>query len=210
MLKHLLFFCTVFLVSAVQAAPQQPPYDLIVPPVAVQNKEKVEVVELFWYSCPHCYAFEPFIKKWLAKKPDDVEFIRMPAVFANNRFLPLAKAYYTAQALGILDKVHEDFFRDYHDNNKRFTDTAQIMAFFKKHGVAEKDFENAYNSFGVETNIRRARSMSEKYGINAVPTIVVQGKYRLVSEKADGYVNMMGIIDSLIAIERDKIQAKKK
>ncbi|NNG12902.1 MAG: thiol:disulfide interchange protein DsbA/DsbL, partial [Halobacteria archaeon] len=103
--------------------------------------DKVEVVELFWYSCPHCYYLEPNISKWLENKPDDVEFLRLPAVLGKGWEL-LGKAYFTAELLGVVDKIHEPLFEAIHVKKQKFRDVAAIEDFFVSHGVDRKDFKN--------------------------------------------------------------------
>ena len=180
-------------------------YELVQPPQPTSSKDKIEVVELFWYRCPHCYHFEKneHLKNWLRNKPADVVFIQMPAVFPNDKWIPLAKAYYTAEALGVLDKVHLPLFQAIHEPPKRSMNNEKaLQRLFVKHGVSEEDFTKTYNSFSIETKIRQAEGMTTRYGITGVPVIIVNGKYRLGSEKTGGYENLMKVIDYLIDKER--------
>jgi len=174
------------------------PYILINPAQPVAVPDKLEVVELFWYTCPHCYYFDPTLEKWIANKPEDVNFIRIPAIFSNGRFINLAQVYYTAEALGVLDKIHTPLFEAIHKDKREFKGTDDFAKFFEEHGVARTDFEKKYASFAVDSRVRKARRLTAKYGISAVPSIVVQGKYLLTSDKTDGYENMMVIIDKLL------------
>ena len=179
-------------------------YQLIKPSVATTNPKKVEVVELFWYTCPHCYYFDNnYLKAWLKNKPSNVEFIQMPAVYdlSPNRTV-FAKAFYTAEALGVLDKVHEPMFRAIHKEKRRINNPKALRAIFAKYaGVSADDFNMVYNSFFINMKLRRAKELTKKYGIRGVPAVIVNGKYRLGAQLAGGYDNMMEIINHLIKKE---------
>ena len=179
-------------------------YELVQPPQPTSDPNKVEVLEFFWYVCPHCYAFEKFLrsKSWLENKPDDVAFIHMPAVFENDKWTPLAKAYYPADALGVLDKVHVPLFQAIHDQRKHINNKEAIGKIFVEKGVKKEDFDATFDSFAVESKVNRAKDMTPRYGITGVPVVIVNGKYRLTSEKADGYENMLLILNYLIEKER--------
>ncbi len=177
-------------------------YELVNPPQPTVDSDKIEVVEMFWYTCPHCNYFEKhYLKNWLQTKPDYVEFIHMPAVFSYDQRIPLAKAYYVAEALDLLDKLHPRLFEAIHDHKHPINNEKTIKNFFVKQGVSEKDFKKVYHSFFVDMKMRRAKDMTARYGISSVPVTIINGKYRLTSEKAEGYVNMMKIFNYLIEKE---------
>ncbi len=198
----LLLSCLWFTNAYAVSADDNKPYVLINPPQAVAVPDKLEVVELFWYTCPHCYYFDPTLEKWLETKPEDVNFIRIPAIFANGRFINLAQVYYTAEAMGVLDKIHIALFEAIHKDKRHFKTTEDFAKFFEEQGIARADFEKKYASFAVDSRVRKAKRLTAKYGISAVPSVVVQGKYLLTSDKTDGYENMMVIIDQLLDEER--------
>ncbi|OQW94694.1 MAG: hypothetical protein BWK79_05000 [Beggiatoa sp. IS2] len=176
-------------------------YELVTPPVVVANPKTIEIVELFWYTCPHCYFFEKnILQPWLKNKPADVEFIHQPAVF-NERNVFYTKVYYTAEALHVLDKVHMPIFEALHDQQQKLEEEG-VMKLFSRYGVSEEEFKKTFNSFMVDTKVRQANELTVKYGNKVVPTIVINGKYRMSSEITDGYDNMMKIIDYLIEKER--------
>ncbi|MCK5715937.1 MAG: thiol:disulfide interchange protein DsbA/DsbL [Thiomargarita sp.] len=178
-------------------------YELISPAQPTHTPDKVEVVVLFWYTCPHCNIFDQtYLQDWLKTKPDDVVVSAMPAVFEYDQRIPLAKAYYTAEALDVLDTVHRAFFHAVHEQQRQMGNETAIKALFIKHGISEKDFAKTYHGFYVDTKIRQAKEMTLNYGINAVPVVIVNGKYRLSSDKTDGYVNMMNVLNYLIEKER--------
>ena len=177
-------------------------YERISPAVATSSPGKVEVVEMFWYGCPHCFQFEPHLQKWLKKKPANVEFIRIPATF-NALWKLHARMYYTAQILGIGKKLHQPLFDAYHLERNRLDTDQKIREFFVKHGVKASDFDDTFHSFAVETRLARAVDLSQRYGINGVPTMIVNGKYR-TTNKAPGHAGMLDVVDYLIKQESKK------
>jgi len=189
-------------------------YDLLKPPQPTDNPEKVEVLEFFWYGCQHCYYSEiKLLQPWLKTKPDYAEFKRIPAVFSlKGGWTPAAKAYHTASALDILEKIHLPFFEAIHGKKKQralLRDKSAIQGFFAKHGVSKEQFDNTYDSFWVGTLITKAKEMSKKYKIKGVPVVFVNGKYRLSSEKAGGYAEMQKVLNYLIEKEHRLILERK-
>jgi protein dithiol oxidoreductase (disulfide-forming) len=190
----LLFSCS-FLLRAEPVG-----YETLSPAQPTQNPDKIEVIEFFWYGCPHCYSFEPLLEKWVKSLPKNVDFIRQPAVF-NETWGKHAKAYYTAEALGVVDKVHADFF-DAIQNKKESLDTEEALAkFFAAHGVNETQFKEAYNSFAVDSKMRNAPAMTTRYVITGVPTIIINGKYKTNGTLAGSHEKMIEIMDKLIKQE---------
>lgn len=176
-------------------------YETIAHPQPTADDSKIEVLELFWYGCPHCYHLEPELKTWLKNKPDDVEFVRMPAVLGPAWELH-ARAYYTAELLGVVDKIHTPMFESIHKDRKRYRTNEDIKAFFLEHGVSEKDFDNTFNSFAVITKTNRAKQARSLYGISGVPALIVNGKYRTTAQLAGGNHQMMEVVDYLTEQER--------
>lgn len=177
-------------------------YQLLSSPQPVPDDGTVEVVELFWYGCPHCYHLEPYINAWLKHKPAKVKFIRIPAVFNDPpRWQLDATAFYTAEALGILDKTHDALFDAIHKDGVPMSTRADVMAFFAKYGVKKDDFNNTFDSFTVQAKVQRAAVLTRSYEITGVPTIIVAGKYRTDGPMATNYENLMKIVDFLVAKE---------
>jgi thiol:disulfide interchange protein DsbA len=176
-------------------------YRAIVPPQPTDTGNKIQVVELFWYGCPHCYHFEPELDAWLKRKPDNVVFERMPAIFLNPRWELDARAYYTAEALGVLGKIHEALFDAIHKEHRKLGTEDALMAFFAEHGVNPEDFRRTFHSFYVDTKVRQAKLMTERYGVDGVPTMVVDGKYRTEAGLAGSEANTLRVVDFLIAKE---------
>lgn len=152
-------------------------YKLITPPQPTSTGDKIEVVEMFWYGCPHCYRFEPEIKKWLASKPANVEFVRIPAVFSKPVWELHARAYYTAEALGVLEKIHQPLFDAIHKDKQRMDSPAALRSLFSKFAVSGDDFDKAFTSFVVMSKLQRARTLSRDYQITGVPSLIINGKY---------------------------------
>ena len=175
-------------------------------PQATAHADKIEIVELFWYGCPHCYQFEPALHEWTAALPADVEFTRMPAIL-SPRWELLARGYYAAELLGVLDKVHMPLFKAIHDQKQRIMDEDSLVKFVVKQGIDEKEFREAFKSFGVAAKINRARQMTQRYGINGVPSLVINGKYRTSASEAGSHEKMVQVSNYLIAKERSAASA---
>ncbi|VAW79509.1 Periplasmic thiol:disulfide interchange protein DsbA [hydrothermal vent metagenome] len=176
-------------------------YERLSAPQPTDNADKIEVRELFWYACPHCYRLEPALHEWLKEKPADVEFVRMPAILGPNWEL-LARAYYTAEILGVLDKVHEPIFERLHKERKRIRTPEDVRAIFVKQGISANDFDKAFKSFAVVMKTNRSKRVREMYGITGVPTLIINGKYRTNATMAGGNKQMFEVIDYLVEQER--------
>jgi thiol:disulfide interchange protein DsbA len=172
-------------------------YARVVPPQPAGGDGKVEVLELFWYGCSHCYQFEPYIKDWLKRKPDYVEYVRLPAIFGSPAWRLHATAFYTAQVLGVGEKIHEPLFDAIHKHKRRLKTEDQLMEFFVEHGVSEEDFKKTFKSFAVQAKVRRAADLTRRYGAEGVPTMIVNGKYRVDGPMAKNYGNLLKIVDQL-------------
>ncbi len=176
-------------------------YERIRPAQVTQSGDTVEVLELFWYGCPHCYAFEPHLKEWLQNnKPDNMTFRRAPAIFAKN-WLVHARAYYAAEAIGVLEQLHEPLFRALHEERRRLVDDEALIKFAASQGINEAEFRAAFRSFGVDRKVRQAIKATRDYGIDGVPSLIVNGKYRTSPTSAGGYDAMIKVAEDLVAKE---------
>ena len=175
-------------------------YETLTPPQPTQNQDKIEVIEFFWYGCPHCYTLEPAMEKWLKTKPANVEFIRQPAVF-SDLWGKHAKAYFVAEALGVVDKVHADLFDAIQNKKQKLTSEDQLAKFFVAHGVDETEFRNTYNSFLIDAKLRQAKAMGPRYGITGVPAVIINGKYKTTGPLAKSQENMIEVMNRLIQQE---------
>ncbi len=184
--------------QAEEANPWEGMYEVIDAPKPPEDKSQIEATEFFLYTCPHCFHFENYTQPWeKSAKADYVKFKRMPAVF-NQRNTLLAKAFYTAEALGILEKVHMPLFKAIQEERRPMNKESDISELFVKFGgVTAEEFSKTFNSFSVDNLVRRANSLTVGYGIMAVPTIVVDGTYRLTPDKTQGFENQLKIVDYL-------------
>lgn len=157
---------------------------------------KIEVREFFWYGCQHCYRLERFLEAWLEKRPPDVAYVRTPGV--ARRWISHAKAYYAFEALGITEKVHRPFFDAIHKGGQKLEDESSIKAFLADYGVDGETFANAFNSFGVRTQVQKAKQLNFRYAVESVPSITIGGKYKTSASMAGGEQQLMQVIDHLI------------
>lgn len=198
----LLFMVPFFAANTAMAAAQEGVnYKTIVPAQPTETGEKIEVIEIFSYGCGHCHRFEPALKRWLKNKPDNVEFTHMPAIF-NQQLALYARAYYAAEALGVLDKVHMPFFEAIHLQKRRLDSEEAIAELFEENGVDRKKFGKAFRSFSVESKVKRAAELGRRYGVEATPSMVVNGKYITnPGQGQQGFKGMLRTVDELIASE---------
>lgn len=198
MIKKLTFF--LFLTFSAFSHAESSGYETLSPAQPTQNQDKIEIIEFFWYGCPHCYTLEPLLEKWLKTKPDNVEFIRQPAIFSDV-WGKHAKAYFVAEALGVTDKVHADFFDAIQNKKQKLANEDQLAKFFVAHGVDEKDFRNTFNSFLIDAKVRQAKAMGPRYGLSGVPAIIINGKYKTNGPIAKSHENMIEVMNKLIKQE---------
>ena len=170
---------------------------------------QVEVLEFFWYACPHCYAIDPLVETWKKTKPAYITFSRVHVMW-NEGHRALARLYYTLESMGKLDQLHGEVFKEIHlngnplvasdPNNAAESERIQT-AFVTKHGISESDFKKAYHSFAVETALQRADQLVQRYRIDGVPTFVVNGKYVADVRSADGQERLLSLVGDLAAQE---------
>lgn len=179
-------------------------------PFPVNTGEKIEVREIFWYGCPHCYNLEAPLDKWRQESmPANAAFIRMPGIFREN-WIPYARTYYAFEALEQTEKLHHAMMNQIHVKKKRMTTKDQIADFVATQGVDRKDFLDAYNSFSVDSLSRQAGIMTKRYGITGVPTIIVDGRY-LVSTSHGSKEKLFKIVNYLVekaAVLREQEEKK--
>jgi len=195
--------CAGLLLLAAGQAPAQEfdegiDYRLVEKPVRAEAGNDVEVIEFFWYGCPHCFHLEPEIARWLEHKPAGVTFRRIPAA-ASPRWVPHAKAFYAAEPLGVLDKLHEPLFKALHEQGRKIFTDDQIIAFAGEQGIDEDAFRAAYNSFPVDMQVRKSAELVERYNIDGVPAIVIDGKYVTSATQTGSTARMFDVIDYLAA-----------
>ena len=175
----------------------------VIEPAAPLNPgdDKIEVVEVFGYSCIHCANAEPVISAWKKNLPEDVAFIYLPAVFGGV-WEAFARAFYTAETMGVLSRTHDAMFKAVHVDRRGFRSLEDIAAFYAEQGVDKDQFLATMNSFAVNAKIARAQQQAPKWGVEGTPSIVVEGKYRVAAPREGSFQKMMQIVDHLVEKER--------
>lgn len=199
MRKTLIFILTTLFVASPalgQEYEQDVHYFQMTKPQPVHTGENIEVLELFWYRCPHCYTLEPYLKQWEKSKPDFVEYVRMPAIL-NQPWAFDARVFYTFLALGLVDKLHEAYFDAIHKERKRFVTVEQLADWAADQDVNPQDILNTFNSFGVNSMVAHAADMSARYQTDGVPTIIIDGKYRTKVSLAGGHNELIDLMNHL-------------
>jgi thiol:disulfide interchange protein DsbA len=185
-------------------------YTRLVPaqPTAVPAGQ-VEVLEFFWYACPHCFAIDSLVESWQKTKPAYISFSRVPVMW-NEGHRSLARLYYALQSMGKLDQLHSEIFKEIHTNGNPLVasdpnsaaESERIQtAFVTKHGISESEFKKAYHSLPVDLALQRADELVQRYRIDGVPTFVVNGKYVADVRSADGQERLMSLVADLAAQE---------
>ena len=170
-----------------------------VPPIEGEEGRH-EVVELFWYGCPHCFDFEPTINTWKENKAEDVVFVRVPAIF-NPRWEQHARAYYALEQMGELEAGHTLIFNGMHEQGRPLRDVNSMARFLAANGIDEEKFRESFNSFAVETKVNRAKELVRQYQITGVPTVIVDGEYKVSASTAGGYSQVIEIVEQLTDAE---------
>ena len=162
---------------------------------------KIEIVEFFWYSCPHCNAFEPKLVEWSRKLPADVVLRRVPVAFRDD-FVPQQRLYYVLEAMGKVDEVHPKVFHEIHMNRALMNREELILDFAQKNGLDRARFQEQYNSFSVSTKARRAKQLQDQYEVDGVPAIGIAGRYYTDGTMAGNMDRVLQVVDHLIAETR--------
>jgi len=177
-------------------------YTTLSEPVPVLADGKIHVEEAFWYGCPHCFHLENYVEPWKKTLPADVEFTLVPAMF-GRAWVAHAQLFYTADVLGILDKVHTPIFRAIHLEKQRLLSEDDQRDFLVEHGgITEKQFDKAYENFAVKSRMQQADKRIRSFRINGVPALIVNGKYVVNASSAGGQENMTDVVNFLIEKER--------
>lgn len=176
-------------------------YEVLDSPVRTSVDQGIEVSEIFWYGCPHCYTFKPLVEKWSESLADDVEFVLMPAAL-GRAWEVHARAFFTLQAMGELDKVHDALFDALAGERRQLNSAEALAEFVAGHGVDEQAFLDAYESFGVNAQFQKAQSKIRSARITGVPTMLVNGKYKVSASMAGGHEEVLEVVDFLVEKER--------
>jgi protein dithiol oxidoreductase (disulfide-forming) len=159
---------------------------------------KIEVIEFFWYSCPHCNAFEPTLDAWVKALPKDVSFKRVPVAFRDD-FAPQQRLYYTLEALNKVDELHRKVFQAVHGERLPLTTDDAIIAWAEKQGLDKAKFTEVYRSFTVASKMRRATQLQDAYKVEGVPALGIAGRYYTDGSLAGSMERVLGVTDSLVA-----------
>jgi len=162
---------------------------------------KIHITEFFLYGCPHCYSLEPKIKHWLSQQ-ENIVFERVPAILGPT-WVEMARFYYVAESLGVLQNLHTKFFKEIHNSGKQYYSEIAIRQFFLKHGIHENDYLKAYNSAQVKEKTNRARILSVQYGLRGVPVIIMNNQWKVAPFYVRNQQQVFDVLDYLISLESE-------
>jgi thiol:disulfide interchange protein DsbA len=171
-------------------------------PQPTQTPGKIEVIEFFWYGCPHCNEFEPMLNAWVKKLPPDVVFRRVPVAFREEPFGAHQRIFYTLEAMDQLEPMHRRVFFAIHNERRRLDKPDDIAEFVQKNGIDKAKFMDLYKSFSVQTKARQAKALAEAYKIDGVPAMGVNGQYYTSGSLAGSLDRALAITDFLIQRSR--------
>ena len=199
-LLSFLLLVVVFPLSGQEHSHDGPAFSQIKPALPTQSDEKIEVVEIFWYGCSHCFSFEPHIKAWLETKPEDVEFRQVPGVL-NSRWAVHARGYFAAEKMDALEQFHTPLFNALHVKRRNIFTRDSLVDFAAEAGLDKKEFARHYDSNETEVKMKQAFLMARDAKITGVPSLIVNGRY-LVSASVGSFERMLETMDQLIREER--------
>lgn len=175
-------------------------YKKLTPPVRTATNSGVEVAEIFWYGCPHCYNFKPLAESWEAKAPDYVNYVRIPAALGRS-WEPHARAFYALEAINALDKLHDALFEALAGQHRPLNDGESLADFVAEHDVDREEFLDSYNSFGVNARLQQAQAKIRGARVTGTPTMLVNGKYTVSASMAGSLEAMLEVVDYLVEKE---------
>ena len=181
-------------------------YKEVTPPQPTESGNKIEVVEFFWYGCPHCYAFEPSLNAWTKKLPADVMFRRIHAQF-TPQWVQHAKLFYALDALGEIERLHRKCFDTIHGERRDLLKDADMIEWAAQNGIDKAKFSDTLKSFGVAGKMQRAKQVIANYKVDGVPTLAVNGKFITSPSIANGQEKCLAVMDFLIDQERKNKRA---
>ena len=202
--RHLLFATVAFVAAPIRAQTQTPrapqvgkDYMVLKKPVPTDSGAKVEVLEFFQYSCPHCFAYDPFLTTWRKKLPPDVEYKRVPIAWDNST-MPHVRIYYTLEALGKLPEMHEKIFAAIQKNKQPLLDPDQIADFMAANGIDRKQWIDTYNSFSIAARANRAGQIWRAYNVDGTPMMGVDGKFTTAPSMVGSREGSLIVLDYLV------------
>lgn len=201
MLRHLRPLTAAALLLLASTALAADGYRTIDGPTPGDDPDTIEVMEFFWYGCPHCHRFAPIIEEWKDERPDDVVFRHVPAVLAGS-WETHARAFYAAEIMGVLERFHRPMFRAIHEQGQKLDSATKIGEFASSLGIDGEQFVSTMSSFAVDTRVRQARSLQQAYGVSGTPSVVIDGRYLTSGREAGGFDQMIEIINERVAALR--------
>ena len=200
--KGLYFFILLFSLSPAFAADfaEDIEYAVLPNPVTTSNPNKVVVSEVFWYGCPHCFRLEPYMLKWKKTLPEGVELEILPSVL-NRSWENHARAFYAFELMGIIEHMHPKLLNALHLQNRRLNSVESLAAFVAEQGFDDKKFIDYFNSFPVDSKLRKNKQKERKFGHRGVPAIIINGKYRTSASMAGSNARMLQVVDYLVQQE---------
>ncbi len=172
-------------------------YEKIGTPIEkLTDTNKLEIVELFWYGCPHCFEFEPYLKRWINKNKQKVSLVQVPAVFSKN-WIPHAKAFYSAQNIGYFNKLHKNLFKAIHTEREKIYTRSKLIKFASDLGIPKNEFEKSFSSFKTDLQVKKAMALTKSSGIRGVPAVIVKGQFVTSPRMAGSYDKLIDVIDYL-------------
>ena len=160
------------------------------------DTNKLEIVELFWYGCPHCFEFEPHLKRWVNINKKKVNLVQVPAVFSKN-WVPHAKAFYSAQNIGHFNKLHKNLFRAIHIDREKIYTRSRLVKFASDIGIPKNEFEKSFVSFKTDLQVKKAIALTKSSGIRGVPAVIIEGQFVTSPRMAGSYDKLIDVIDYL-------------
>ncbi len=206
------FLTTLFLLFSVNVASlpaisaeitEGKDYIILTTPQPTKNNGKIEVLEFFWYGCPHCDHLHPHIKTWLKNKPEDVSFHHVPTIFRTS-WVPGAKIFYAIEAIQATETLHSKVFDAIHRDKIDLDKEPILFSWVENQGIEREEFEKAYHSFSVQNQVARSTQMSRQYQLTGTPSIVVNGKYLTSGSMGGSPENTIKILDKII----DKVRGE--
>ena len=179
-------------------------YKVLANPQSTHSNDLIEVIEFFWYGCPHCNSLHPHIKAWLKNKPSDVDFRYVPAIFRNN-WKPGAKTFYTIETMGVMGTIHDKIYDAIHRDKINLTEESVLFGWVEKQGVDKEKFVNIYNSFTTQNQVARSDQMMRQYQLTGVPALVIAGKNITSGKKGGTPQDTIRVLDEII----DKVRKTK-
>ena len=201
--KHLVWVWLLLFFSCTQAEEyvQGRHYQILDNPTVTRNPSKIEVVEVFWFGCNHCYALESYIQPWKKNLPNDVDFWKSHITW-NAQAETHARLFYSAKALGIEEKAIPAAFTAIWRERRNLLGNSEVEYFFKGFGIEKERYLSVSNSFGVNNAVKQANNRMRQWAVTGVPTIIVNGKYKVSGTREIGTSKLLEVVDFLIEKER--------